>query len=64
MKQSDEVLFACEPSIESIRPFSPTEYVGWEMSVPDQYRADFILKEMAEFEARERSHNWSLSVAK
>ncbi|MCZ7640842.1 MAG: alkaline phosphatase family protein [Verrucomicrobia bacterium] len=38
--------------IESIRPFSPTNYVGWEMSVPDGYRADFILRELKEFEAK------------
>ncbi len=48
--ESDEVIFASEPGIESIRPFSPTDYVGWEMAVPDQYRADFILRELAEFE--------------
>ena len=41
--ESDEVVFASEPMIETIRPFSPTAYVGWEMAVPDQYRADFIL---------------------
>jgi hypothetical protein len=47
---STEVVFKSEPSIESIRDFSPTDYVGWEMAVPDQYRADFILKELKEFE--------------
>ena len=51
-KESDEVIFESEPSIETIRPFSPTEYVGWNMSVPDQYRADFILSELAEYEAK------------
>lgn len=50
--ESDEAIFECEPSIETIRPFSPTSYVGWEMSVPDQYRADFIIKELKEFEAK------------
>lgn len=50
--ESDDVIFESEPSIESIRPFSPTAYVGWEMSVPDQYRADFILRELAEFQRR------------
>ncbi|WP_165246456.1 bifunctional YncE family protein/alkaline phosphatase family protein [Paludisphaera soli] len=50
--ESDEVVFASEPSVESIRPFSPTAYVGWEMAVPDQYRADFIIRELKEFEAR------------
>ena len=38
--------------IESIRSFTPTGYVGWEMKVPDQYRADFILEELREFERR------------
>jgi len=50
--ETDEVVFESEPGIESIRPYSPTAYVGWEMSVPDQYRADFILRELKEFEAR------------
>jgi hypothetical protein len=31
---------------------SPPDYVGWNMSVPDQYRADFFLRELAEFEAK------------
>ncbi len=48
--ESDEVIFQSEPGIESIRAFSPTNYVGWGMSVPDQYRADFILEELREFE--------------
>ncbi|WP_373652181.1 beta-propeller fold lactonase family protein [Schlesneria sp. DSM 10557] len=49
--ESKEVIFESEPGIESIRPFSPTDYVGWEMAVPDQYRADFILKELEKYEA-------------
>jgi len=51
-KESDEVVFESAPSIESIRSFSPTEYVGWSMSVPDQYRADFILGELAKFNVK------------
>jgi len=49
--QTDEVIFASYPMIESIRPYQPTNYVGWEMSVPDQYRADFILRELRAYEA-------------
>ena len=48
--ESDEVIFASEPGIESVRPFSPTNYVGWEMAVPDQYRADFIIDEIEQFQ--------------
>lgn len=50
--KTDDVIFGCWPSVESLRAFSPLDYVGWEMSVPDQYRADFVLRELAEFEKR------------
>ncbi|WP_210405665.1 bifunctional YncE family protein/alkaline phosphatase family protein [Paludisphaera borealis] len=50
--ESTEVVFQSEPSVESIRPFSPTDYVGWEMAVPDQYRADFVIRELREFEKK------------
>jgi hypothetical protein len=50
--ESDEAVLGSYPMIETIRPFSPTAYVGWEMAVPDQYRADFILAELKEFVAR------------
>jgi YVTN family beta-propeller protein len=47
--ESDEAVFESAPMIETIRPFSPTAYVGWEMAVPDQYRADFVIEELAEY---------------
>jgi YVTN family beta-propeller protein len=50
--ESDEAIFASSPMIETIRPFSPTRYVGWEMAVPDQFRADFILAELKAFVAK------------
>jgi DNA-binding beta-propeller fold protein YncE len=50
--ESSEVIFESEPSVESLRPFSPTDYVGWEMAVPDQYRADFVIRELNEFEKK------------
>lgn len=50
--KTDDVVFGCWPSVESLRAISPLDYVGWDMSVPDQYRADFVLRELAEFEKR------------
>ncbi|MFO1066551.1 MAG: beta-propeller fold lactonase family protein [Pirellulales bacterium] len=50
--ETNDVIFESEPVVESLKPFSPTDYVGWDMSVPDQYRADFILRELKEFEAK------------
>jgi len=52
-----EVTFASEPAIESIRPFSPSGCVGWDMSVPDQFRADFILRELVDYERQGRYPN-------
>lgn len=46
------VLFRSEPAIESIREFSPADTVGWDMNVPDQFRADAVIRELAEYEAR------------
>ncbi|MBL8729444.1 MAG: phosphoesterase [Planctomycetes bacterium] len=48
----DEVVFGCAPVVRSLVQHSPTGYVGWDMSVPDQYRADFVLRELAECERR------------
>jgi len=48
--QQGDVLFACEPAIESVRPFSPRDTVGWDMRVPDQARADVVLRELADYE--------------
>ncbi len=44
------VVIGSEPSIESIRPFTPTNYVGWEMSVPDVWRARYITNQIAAWE--------------
>jgi DNA-binding beta-propeller fold protein YncE len=50
--RTDDVVFGCEASVPSLTPYSPSGYVGWEMSVPDQFRADFVLRELAEFEQK------------
>ena len=50
--ESNLANFVSAPMIESIRPYQPTNYVGWEMNVPDQYRADVIIRELRDYEAR------------
>jgi YVTN family beta-propeller protein len=50
--QSDDVVYANEPEIESVRACSATNtFVGWALEVPDQVRADFFLRELRAFEA-------------
>ena len=45
-----EVLISSQPSVESLRPYTPTNYVGWEMSVPDVWRARYITNQLAQWE--------------
>jgi hypothetical protein len=49
---SDAAVFKSYPMVETIRAISPPHYVGWEMNVPDQYRADVFLRELRDFEAK------------
>jgi len=45
-----EVIIGCEPTIETIRPFTPTDTVGWIMDVPDVWRARYIINQIAAWE--------------
>ncbi len=47
-----EVIFASEPVLESLRPHSHLGTVGWNMSVPDQFRADVVIADLADFEKK------------
>lgn len=44
------MLIGCEPTIETIRPFTPTDTVGWIMKVPDVWRARYIINQIAAWE--------------
>ncbi len=50
--RTGDIVFDYHPSVETVRPFSPGAFPGWEMSVPDQFRADFFLNELREFEEK------------
>jgi len=49
-----EVVIASAPSIETIRPFTPTDTVGWIMEVPDVWRARYIERQVAAWEKEGR----------
>ncbi|MFT7485186.1 MAG: YVTN family beta-propeller protein [Candidatus Paceibacteria bacterium] len=57
---SDEVIFGSEPTVPSLVPYSSTSYVGWNMSVPDQYRADVVLADLARCEVEGEFPNLTL----
>lgn len=50
--ETNDVIFESYPMVASLKPYLPTDYVGWGMEVPDQFRADFFIRELKAFEAK------------
>jgi YVTN family beta-propeller protein len=48
---TDNLAIGCEPDIESLRPYLATNTVGWDLDVPDVFRAAQFIKELKQFEA-------------
>jgi hypothetical protein len=49
-----EVRIGSVPAIETVRPFSPTDTLGWNMAVPDVWRARYIVNQIAAWEKEGR----------
>ncbi len=47
---TDTINLHSEPAIESLRPYLDKETVGWDLSVPDVFRAAQFIKELKQFE--------------
>lgn len=47
---TDTINLSSRPAIESLRPYLNTNTVGWDMDVPDVFRAAQFIKELREFE--------------
>jgi YVTN family beta-propeller protein len=54
---SNAIAYACEPDIEALRPFIVTNTVGWDLSVPDVFRAAQFIKSLKQFEAADNLPN-------
>ncbi len=50
INQTDLILVSSRPAIESLRPYLATNTVGWDMSIPDVFRAAQFIKELKQFE--------------
>ncbi len=46
----NQVIIGSQPGIPSIAKFTPTDYVGWNMSVPDVWRAKYIKNQIKKWE--------------
>jgi len=49
---TDTIQLSSRPAIESLRPHLNTNTVGWDMEVPDVFRAAQFIKELKEYERR------------
>ena len=54
---SNEIVYSCEPDIESLRPFIATNTIGWDLNVPDVWRAAQFIQSLKQFEAADHLPN-------
>jgi hypothetical protein len=47
---TDTIKLYSDPAVESLRPYLATNTVGWDMDVPDVFRAAQFIKELRKFE--------------
>jgi YVTN family beta-propeller protein len=47
---TDNLAIGCEPDLEALRPYLVTNTVGWDLDVPDIFRAAQFVKELKNFE--------------
>jgi YVTN family beta-propeller protein len=50
--QTDLINISSRPAIESLRPYLNTQTVGWDMDIPDVFRAAQFIKELHSFERK------------
>ena len=50
LKLTDKIQISCRPAIESLRPYLATNTVGWDLRIPDVFRAAQFIKELNQFE--------------
>ena len=50
INQTDLIRISSRPAIESLRPYLATNTVGWDMSIPDVFRAAQFISELRRFE--------------
>ncbi len=48
---ADEIALTDEPDIEALRPYIMTNTIGWDLDVPDIFRAAQFIKSLKQFEA-------------
>jgi YVTN family beta-propeller protein len=50
VNQTNQINISSRPAIESLRPYLNMQTVGWDMDIPDVFRAAQFIKELREYE--------------
>ncbi len=53
MEHSNAIAYSSEPDIEAMRPFVITNTIGWDLAVPDVWRAGQFIEHLKQFEAQD-----------
>ena len=54
---SNAIVYSCEPDIEALRPYLMTNTIGWDLDVPDVWRAAQFIKDLKQFETADNLPN-------
>ncbi len=54
---SNSIVYSAEPDIDSLTPFIVTNYVGFDLHVPDATRAAAFIKDLKQYEAQDNLPN-------
>src|SRR5262249_39907847 len=57
MDGTDTIQLSSRPAVESLRPYLNTNTVGWDMDVPDVFRAAQFIKDLKAFEQKDALPN-------
>jgi len=54
---SNAITYSCEPDIEALRPYLMTNTIGWDLDVPDVWRAAQFIRDLKQFETSDSLPN-------
>ena len=54
---TDDIALTSEPDIEALRPYTLTNTIGWDLDVPDVWRAAQFIRNLKQFEAADNLPN-------
>jgi YVTN family beta-propeller protein len=54
---SNAIAYSCEPDIDALKPYIVTNTIGWDLDVPDVWRAAQFIKDLKQFEAADNLPN-------